>query len=125
LPWKVSEILVNNVSNIDEFTFQFESYKLNVSDYVKGFDSQQFFMNYIISTSFSDSYINTYIYEEEENEENNSQEKIIKDLETIINTNRAYKKHGEVTGEKGSKYQSSSQRDNTPKQHTQNIVQDK
>jgi hypothetical protein len=56
--------------------------------------------------------------------ENNYQEKIIQDLETIISTNEAYKQHGKVTGEKGSKSQSSSQRDNTPKQHTQNIVQD-
>jgi hypothetical protein len=30
-------------SNIDEFTIQFEPYKLKVSDYVKGFDPQQFF----------------------------------------------------------------------------------
>jgi hypothetical protein len=82
-------------------------------------------MNHIICIGFSVSYINTYTYEEEENEENNSQEKSIQDLETIISTNKAYKQHGKVTGEKGSKSQSSSQRNGTPKQHTQNIVQDK
>ena len=107
LPWKVGEIIVNNAPKIDEFSIQFDPYKLKVVDYVKWFDPQQIFMNHIISTGFSVLYINTYIYEEEENEENNSQEKLIHGLETIISTNEAYKQHGS----------------RTPKQHTQNIVQ--
>jgi hypothetical protein len=58
---------------IDEFVVQFDLYKLNVADYMKGFDPQQLFVNHIISTGFSISFINTHIYEEEENEGNNSQ----------------------------------------------------
>jgi hypothetical protein len=125
LPWKVGEITVKNASKIDEFVVQFDPYKLKVVDYVKGFDPQQLFMNHIISTGFSVSFINTYIYEEEENEGNNSQEKLVQDLETIISTNKAYKQHGKVISEKGSKSQSSSQKSGTPKQHTQNNFQDK
>ena len=55
---------MKSVSNIDEFFVQFDPYKLKVVDYMKGFDPQQLFMNHIISTGFSVSFINTYIYEE-------------------------------------------------------------
>ena len=61
LPWKVGEIMVKNASKIDEFVVQFEPHKLKVSNYVKGFDPQHFFMNHIISTGLV-SHILTHTY---------------------------------------------------------------
>jgi hypothetical protein len=70
---------------------------------MKGFYPQQLFMNHIIYNGFSVSFINTYIYEEEENEGNNSQERLVDDLETIISKNKAYKQHGKFISDGGSK----------------------
>ena len=60
----------------DEFVVQIDPYKSKVDDYMKWFEPQQLFMNHMISTGFSVSFINKYINEEEGNEGNDSQEKL-------------------------------------------------
>jgi hypothetical protein len=103
LPSKFGEITVNNASKIDEFAIQFDQYNLILEYLVKGFDPLQYFMNHMIATSFTVSYINTYIFGEEENDENNYEEIPIGDIETIISTNGAHIKHGRVANEKSTK----------------------
>jgi hypothetical protein len=104
-PWKVGEITVKNASKIDEFVTQFDQYNLKLADLVKGFDPLQSFMNHMTYVGFSVSYINTYIFGEEENDENNYEEIPVGDLETIISTNEAHMQHGRVVNEKSTKSQ--------------------
>jgi hypothetical protein len=115
LSWKVGEISLKSASKIDEFATQFNQYNLKLENQVKGFDPQQYFMNHMVSVGFSASYINTCIYGEEENDDNNSEEVLVGDLETIISTNEAHRQHRRVINERSTKSQSSSQRS----EHTQ------
>jgi hypothetical protein len=59
-------------------------------------------MDHMVSVGFNVSYINTYIYGEE-SEENNSQEVLIGDIETIVSTNEAHRKHGRIMNERSLK----------------------
>jgi hypothetical protein len=60
---------------------------------VKGFDPQQYFINHMTYVGFSVSYINTYLFGEEEEEEdgNNPEEVPVGYLETVVSTNEAHR----------------------------------
>jgi hypothetical protein len=85
---------LKNASKIDEFATQFDHYNLKLENQVRGFDPQQYFMNHMVFIGFSVSYINSCIYGEEENDDNNSEEVLVANPETIINTNESHHQHG-------------------------------
>jgi len=82
---------------------------------VKGFGPHQYFMNHMTSFGFSVSYINIYLYREEEDDENNPKEFLIRDIETIASTNKAHRQHIRVVNEKNKRSQGSSKKNGTPK----------
>jgi hypothetical protein len=94
---------VKNASKIDEFVTQFDQYNLQIADLVKGFDPLQYFMNHMPLVGFSVSYINTYIFGEKENDENNFEEIPVGYFETIIR--QPQRQHERVVNEKSTKSQ--------------------
>jgi hypothetical protein len=43
LPWKIGEIILKNVANIDEYAVQFDQFDLKVAEEIKGFDPKSIF----------------------------------------------------------------------------------
>jgi hypothetical protein len=90
LPWRIGEITLRNVVNIDEFSVQFDQFKLKLANEIKGFDPNQLFMNHMIYVGYSISFANTFLFGEEEGDSQNPQalsiEKKQDDIETVIST---------------------------------------
>jgi hypothetical protein len=124
LPWKIGEITVINASKINEYAVQFDQYSLKLVNQVKGFDPHQYFMNHMTSVGFSVSYINTYLYGEDEDDENNPEKVLVGDLETIVSTNEAHRQCGRVVNEKSTRSQGSSKKSGTPKPNPQIVIQE-
>ena len=61
-PWRIEEIIVRNVVNIDEFLVQFDQFKLNIVDEIKGFYPNQLFMNHMIYVVYSISFHRTFLF---------------------------------------------------------------
>jgi hypothetical protein len=82
LPWKIGEIVLKNVANIDEYAGQFDQFDLKVAEEIKGFDPNQLFMKHMISVGYSVSYANTFLFGEEEDEDKNLEAFPIEDIDT-------------------------------------------
>jgi hypothetical protein len=48
LPWKIGDIVWENVANIDEYARQFDLFDLKMEKEIKGFDPNQLFMKHMI-----------------------------------------------------------------------------
>jgi hypothetical protein len=60
LPWKIGEITVKSVSNLDENSTQFELVILKKDNEIKGFNPNQLFMTHMTSVGYSVSFSNTF-----------------------------------------------------------------
>ena len=90
MPWRIGEITLKNVANIDEYAVQFDQYNLKVANEIKGFDPKHFFMKHMIYVCYNVSYENTFLFGEEEDDDKNPKEFPIEDIDTIIITNEPH-----------------------------------
>lgn len=108
LPWRIGEITLRNVVNIDEFSVQFDQFKLILVYEIKEFYPNHLFMNHIIYVGYSVSYANTFLFGEEEGDIQNPQalsiEKIQEyDIEIVISTNDQNWHRGIVVNERSTR----------------------
>jgi hypothetical protein len=104
LPWRIGEITLRNVVNIDEFLVQFDQFKLNIVDEIKGFYPNQLFMNHMIYVGYSISFSHTFLFGEEEGDSQNHRvlffEKKQDDIETVVNTIDKHRQWGKFVNER-------------------------
>jgi hypothetical protein len=112
LPWKVGEFIFRNMNKIDEFAGHFHILNLRYVERIKGFDPRGIFVEHLLTIGFRNSFINT-ILNEDKNNDPSTPAHDIGDLETIIITNESYKQKG-----KGPSKKSAQSLTDTPKSTT-------
>jgi len=87
------------MNKIDEFVGQFHKLNLRYVERLKGFNPSKIVVEYILEVGFNNSFINTILNENKENESGTPTLDIVH-LETILNTNELDKQKGKGTSEK-------------------------
>jgi hypothetical protein len=87
------------MNKIDEFAGHFHNLNLRYAERIKGFDPSGIFVEHLLTTSFTNSFINTVLNEDEDNVSGTPAHDT-GDLETILNTNESYKHKGKCPDEK-------------------------
>jgi len=82
---------------------------------IKWFDPNQCFMNHMTYVGFGVSYVDTCLFQEEEDNGNNLEVVSVGDIETISRSNEAHQQHGKVVNERSTRSQNTSQISDTPK----------
>jgi hypothetical protein len=104
LPWRIGEITIRNVVNIDESLVQFDQFKLNIVDEIKGFYPNQLFMNHMIYVVYSISFPHIFLFVEEEGNSQNHRvlffEKKQDDIETVVSTIDKHRQQGKFVNDK-------------------------
>jgi hypothetical protein len=99
LPWKIGDFIFRNIKKIDEFANPFHNENLKYAENIKGFDPNKIFLENMLSVGFNNSFIHT-ILSEEYNNNLGTPAHNTGDLETILSTNKFYKKKGKGPSEK-------------------------
>jgi hypothetical protein len=84
LPWRIGEIVLKSITNIDEFLVEFDKLNLKLADEVKGFNPNQMFMNHMIYVGYSVSFTNTFLFGEEEGEARVLNQFLLKESKKIL-----------------------------------------
>jgi hypothetical protein len=90
LPWKVKDFKLKNINKIDEFAGHLYILNLKYDERVKGFDLSGTFVEHLLVVDFNNYFINGILNEDGDNF-SSTPTPDIGDLETILNTNDAYK----------------------------------
>ena len=104
MPWRIEEITLRNVLNIDNFLVQFDQFKLNTVDEIKGFYPNHLFMNHMIYVGYSIPFAHACLFGEEEGGSQNHRvlffEKKQDDIETVVSTIDKHRQQGKFVNDK-------------------------
>jgi hypothetical protein len=98
LPWKIGDFIFRNINKIDDFLNHFNNVNLKYDEKIKGFDPNKIFVEHMLSIGFNKLFIHTMFNEEEDNNQGDPVHNV-GDLETILSTNKFYKKKGKGSSE--------------------------
>jgi hypothetical protein len=125
LSWKVGEIVLRNITKIDEFSTHFDHLNLKYAEKIKGFDPSHIFVDHMQSVGFSNAFTQTIIFGEEEGNTQDTLVQPIDDIEIVISTTDQHKKKGKGPNEKGAQSPVVSQKNILPKYNVQTTAQQK
>jgi hypothetical protein len=95
---KIGDFVFRNINKIDEFASHFHNLNLKYDEKIKGFDPNGIFLEHMLTIGFRNSFINTDLGEEEDNNLGNPAH-TVGDLETVLNTNEFYNHRGKGPSE--------------------------
>ena len=122
---KVREIILRNITKIDEFSTHFYHLNLKCEEKIKGFDPSHIFVDHMQSVGFSNAFTQTLIFGEEEGNTQDTLMQPIDDIETVISTTNQHNKKGRGPNEKGVQSPIVSQKNSLPKYNVQTTTQEK
>jgi hypothetical protein len=99
--WKAREIVLRNITIINEFLSHFNHLNLKYAEKIKGFEPSHIFVNHMQSIGFSNTFTQTIIFGGEEGNNKDTQMQPVDNIETIISTSYQHKRKGKGPNEKG------------------------
>jgi hypothetical protein len=125
LPWKIGEIIVKNISHLDEFSKHFDNFKLREVPEISRFDPNDLFTAHMSVVDYGSSFVKTTQFKEGSGDNHNPMEaipdKVHDDIDTLVNTNDQHKQKGQTvrSGNLNPNSPNVSQRSSSTKNQTQ------
>ena len=96
LPWKIGEIIVKSITYLVEISTQFDLFNTNKENEIKGFDSIHLFMTHMTLVGYNVSFSKTFLFGEEEGDNQNPQglpvDKLQEYIKTVFSTTDQHRK---------------------------------